>query len=159
VATLRPIGKDRRTLLAIGGLALLAAGLLAAGWWLVAEWSRRSELILGQRLYAERCAACHGKNLEGQPNWKVRLATGRLPAPPHDTEGHTWHHPDEELFLITKEGLAAVVPGYETDMPAFRESMTDAEIRAVIEFIKSTWPERERTYQARRTAVPARIGR
>ena len=57
---------------------------------------------LGQRVYAAQCAACHGAGLEGQPNWRERGPDGRLPAPPHDASGHTWHHPDELLFRITK---------------------------------------------------------
>jgi hypothetical protein len=48
--------------------------------------------------------ALPGANLEGQPNWKERQANGRLPAPPHDASGHTWHHPDAQLFGITKQG-------------------------------------------------------
>jgi mono/diheme cytochrome c family protein len=104
----------------------------------------------GHLLYLAHCASCHGANLEGQPHWKVRRDDGRLPAPPHDASGHTWHHSDDALFRITKEGLAAVVPGYETDMPAFGETLTDDEIRAVLEFIKSKWPERERQYQQAR---------
>jgi mono/diheme cytochrome c family protein len=72
-----------------------------------------------------------------------------MPAPPHDASGHSWHHPDGVLFRVTKEGPAAVVGGgYESDMPAFAGVMTDEEIRAVLTFIKSTWPERERQYQA-----------
>ena len=43
-----------------------------------------------------------------------RLPSGRVPAPPHDASGHTWHHPDGVLFRIVKEGTAAVVgQGYE----------------------------------------------
>jgi mono/diheme cytochrome c family protein len=53
------------------------------------------------------------------------------------------------LFLITREGLAAVVGGgYQSDMPGFGNILTDEEIRAALAFIKSTWPERERAYQA-----------
>ncbi len=77
------------------------------------------------------------------------MSTGRLPAPPHDASGHTWHHPDGVLFRVTKDGPAAVVgDGYESDMPGFGDVMSDPEIQAVVEFIKSTWPERERRYQA-----------
>jgi mono/diheme cytochrome c family protein len=104
----------------------------------------------GHLLYQAHCASCHGANLEGQPHWKVRKEDGRLPAPPHDSSGHTWHHSDDALFRITKEGLAAIVPGYETDMPAFGETLTDDEIRTVLEFIKSTWSERERQFQQSR---------
>jgi mono/diheme cytochrome c family protein len=72
-----------------------------------------------------------------------------MPAPPHDASGHTWHHPDGVLFRITKEGPAAVVGGgYESDMPGFGDILGDEDIRAVLAFIKSTWPERERAYQA-----------
>lgn len=38
--------------------------------------------------------------------------------------------------------------GYESDMQGFGEVLRDEEIRAVLAFIKSTWPERERAYQA-----------
>lgn len=32
-------------------------------------------------------------------------------------------------------------------MPGFADVLGDAEIRAVLAYIKSTWPERERSYQ------------
>ncbi|OYR31305.1 hypothetical protein CES86_1255 [Brucella lupini] len=52
------------------------------------------------------------------------------------------------LFRIVKEGTAAIVGGsYESDMPGFADALSDGEIRAVLAFIKSTWPERERGYQ------------
>ena len=102
----------------------------------------------GRTIYEAQCAACHGANLEGQPDWRSQLPSGRLPAPPHDASGHTWHHPDDILFRIVKEGTAAIVGnGYESDMPGFGDVLSDAEIRAVLAYIKSTWPERERTYQ------------
>jgi mono/diheme cytochrome c family protein len=103
----------------------------------------------GEAHYAEHCASCHGARLEGQPAWKSPLPSGRLPAPPHDASGHTWHHPDGVLFRIVKEGPAAVVGGdYLSDMPGFADVLADEEIRSVLAFIKSTWPERERAYQA-----------
>ena len=102
----------------------------------------------GRQIYADQCASCHGAQLEGQPHWKTPLPSGRLPAPPHDAGGHTWHHPDDILFRIVREGTAAIVGGgYESDMPGFADLLSDAEIRAVLAYIKSTWPERERTYQ------------
>lgn len=106
------------------------------------------EIALGQEVYTANCASCHGRDLEGQPDWKRRLENGRMPAPPHNETGHTWHHADSQLFTITKFGLRAVVEDYESDMPAFQGVLTDAEIRAVIGFIKSTWPDRKRDFQA-----------
>lgn len=107
------------------------------------------DITLGKQLYAGNCASCHGSNLEGQPDWKRRLPSGRMPAPPHDQTGHTWHHSDRDLCTMTKLGVAALVPDYESDMPAFEGVLTDAEIMAVLAFIKSTWPERQRKAQAR----------
>ena len=100
----------------------------------------RVKVAGGGQVYAEHCARCHGANLEGQPNWKDRQPNGRLPAPPHDVTGHTWHHPDQQLMLITKKSLSAVVPGYESDMPAFESVLTDEQIAAVLSFIESSWP-------------------
>lgn len=109
------------------------------------------QTALGRQVYAQSCASCHGANLEGAPDWKRRLENGRMPAPPHDESGHTWHHSDQDLFAMTKLGVGGVVPDYESDMPAFGEILSDDEIAAVLAFIKSTWPERQRGAQARVT--------
>ena len=110
------------------------------------------QIAQGQEVYAANCASCHGANLEGQQNWRRRLDNGRLPAPPHDETGHTWHHSDRILFTITKLGVAAIVSDYQSDMPAFAEVLTDDEITTVLAYIKSTWPERQRASQDRITA-------
>ncbi|WP_299625407.1 c-type cytochrome [Pelagibius sp.] len=112
-------------------------------------------VALGGAVYAAECAVCHGANLEGQPNWRQRRADGRLPAPPHDPSGHTWHHPDEQLFALTKYGPAALAGGgYESDMPAYAGTLSDDEIWAVLSYIKSHWPAqiRERHDQINRAA-------
>lgn len=116
---------------------------------LLGGFSSRSETpALGQAVYAANCAVCHGADLEGQANWRTPDKNGRLPAPPHNASGHTWHHSDELLFRIVKEGTAAVVGGgYVSDMPAFGDTLSDREIQAVLEFIRSRWPEEERRYQ------------
>ena len=112
------------------------------------------KIQLGQQLYAANCAACHGANLEGQPDWKHRLANGRMPAPPHDVTGHTWHHSDSDLFNLTKLGVAAVMgDGYQSDMPAFGEKLSDDDITEVLDYIKSTWPQRAQDSQAAITAA------
>lgn len=109
-------------------------------------------LAEGRQIYLENCAACHGEALEGQPDWRERLPNGRMPAPPHDETGHTWHHSDEQLFRITRDGVAAIVGGnYESDMPGFGDALSDEQIWAVLNYIKSTWPERELAYQSQRS--------
>ena len=116
-----------------------------------------AELALGRRLYEAHCAACHGVNLEGEPDWRRRKPDGLLPAPPHDASGHTWHHPDAQLFAITKNGSSALVGGdYRSAMIGFGELLEDEEIRAVLAYIKSRWPEDLRRRQA---AISARAAR
>ena len=98
-------------------------------------------VMRGQTVYRTTCASCHGATLAGQPTWKERLPSGLLPAPPHDASGHTWHHPDALLFRIVKDGGASVLlPGDQSGMPAFGFTLTDADIWAVLSYIKSTWP-------------------
>ncbi|MXQ08375.1 c-type cytochrome [Alphaproteobacteria bacterium GH1-50] len=100
-------------------------------------------VAMGAEIYAENCASCHGAALEGEENWRERDADGYLPAPPHDASGHTWHHPTEQLFEITKYGTETVVGGgYRSNMAGFGDILTDDEIRAVLAYIKSTWPDR-----------------
>lgn len=132
-----------------GGIVLMG-GVAAAGaaWLSLQQGDSRAVLSAGRALYAEHCAACHGADLEGQPDWKMPLASGRLPAPPHDASGHTWHHSDKLLRRIVSEGTVAVVgEGYETDMPGFGDQLNEAQIDAILSFIKSKWPRREREYQ------------
>jgi mono/diheme cytochrome c family protein len=100
---------------------------------------------LGAKVYAQHCAACHGTKLEGQPNWQQRLPNGRMPAPPHDETGHTWHHPDDVLFGITKHGLVPpyAPQGYPSDMPAFAGTLSDHEVRSVLAWIATHWKSRD----------------
>ncbi|HEX9856965.1 MAG TPA: cytochrome c, partial [Paracoccaceae bacterium] len=115
--------------LMIGGAGLLAAALAVivlargdgpqTGVTFLGEPVPQATLDLGREVYAANCASCHGAALEGQPDWRRRLDNGRMPAPPHDDSGHTWHHADRMLFQITKRGVSAVVPDYDSDMPAF----------------------------------------
>ena len=133
----------------------LAALLLAAT---VLPVSAQDDSLAGERLYQENCASCHGANLEGQPDWRSRLPNGGLPAPPHDASGHTWHHTDRVLLDIVKRGTAAIVGnGYESDMPGFKEVLTDEEITAIIDYIKNTWPDRIRASQESRTLADEQV--
>ena len=95
----------------------------------------------GKQIYAKNCASCHGVNLEGQKNWMSRLPDGLMPAPPHDQTGHTWHHPDRYLFMVTKYGIEEFIgEKYPNNMPAYKDILSDKEIIAVLSYIKSTWP-------------------
>ena len=105
----------------------------------------------GLVLYQQQCASCHGVNLEGQPNWRRRNPDGSLRAPPHDETGHTWHHPDDQLFAMTKFGPAVLAPagsGYQSSMPGFEDKLSDQQIRNILEAIKQYWPKNVRQRQA-----------
>ena len=112
----------------------------------------------GQLTYKKFCAVCHGENLEGQPNWRIRKPDGKLPAPPHDETGHTWHHPDGVLFGITKNGLVPphAPANYKSDMPAWGATLKDSDIWAVLAYIKSRWPAQARKTQEEINARAAR---
>ena len=85
----------------IAAVVIVAIGLVAGAiWWRSGNSPRidpgdAQQVASGEVVYRAHCASCHGANLEGQPDWRNRLPSGRLPAPPHDASGHTWHHPDE----------------------------------------------------------------
>ncbi len=74
--------------------------------------------------------------------------TGRNANP----SGHTWHHTDTQLIGMVKNGITPYAPaGYQSDMPAFGGVLSDEQIRAVIAFIKNSWPEEIRERQKRLT--------
>jgi mono/diheme cytochrome c family protein len=114
-----------------------------------ADPHNQRQVELGQRVYKRFCAFCHGIKLEGQSNLRIRKPDGKLPAPPHDETGHTWHHPDDVLFGIIKRGLVPpyAPEDYQSDMPSWEGTLTDENIWAVLAFIKSRWPEETRKIQ------------
>lgn len=134
-------------------VALVVSGFFGYRW-----ISDRDEIILrpddqgfvarGQDLYRTACASCHGVQLEGQANWQDRGSDELLPAPPHDASGHTWHHPDDVLFKLTKFGVTPFAgPNYRSAMPAFGDKLSDEDILATLSYIKSTWPSEIRRRQ------------
>lgn len=130
------------TLGALGGtIALIAVIIGIADEKPQADPGNAAQVVRGEAVYRTHCASCHGAQLEGQPDWRKRLPNGRLPAPPHDDSGHTWHHADELLFKITKNGLVPPLSpeGYQSDMPGFASTLADEDIWAVLAFIKSRW--------------------
>ncbi len=128
------------------GILLLAAcsgdGLADKAGAIKLQLDNSELVVLGKDIYNRDCASCHGSNLEGQEGWKIRSPEGLLPAPPHDESGHTWHHPDQMLFDMTKYGVQKFAGAdYKSDMPAYADLLTDTEIIAVLSYIKSQWPD------------------
>lgn len=136
-----------RTFLLLIGVPLLAA---CGNSFDSADASNNDAVTAGEPLYAEHCASCHGENLQGQADWRVKQADGTLPAPPHDDNGHTWHHADALLFDYTKRGGQAIAPeGFKSAMPGFEGTLSDSDIWAVLSFIKSRWSLKSQIRQGR----------
>ena len=115
----------RNALILIAAVGLAAAILILWRGSAATEAAVQDQAViaLGQRLYAENCATCHGADLEGQPDWQTPLANGRYPAPPHDETGHTWHHADALLERIIRDGTAAVVGNRPIGVPTYQANL------------------------------------
>jgi mono/diheme cytochrome c family protein len=115
------------------------------------------DTALGRDLYGQHCAVCHGADLEGAADWRQPGPDGRLPAPPHDETGHTWHHGDAMLFDYTRRGGQAFLDdlgvSFDSGMPPFGDILNKAEIETILAFIRSTWPMEMGAFQAERTAA------
>ena len=140
------------------GLTALAAGLLTTSFAASAESPPASHVAnaddpaavtVGKPIYLRECASCHGRKLQGQPLWRTEDQYAGRRAPAHDETGHTWQHPDEDIFLMTKFGrFSTAPPDAVSYMPAFKDVLSDDEILAVMAFIKARWPLGLRVSQA-----------
>lgn len=104
--------------------------------------------LLGQSVYNAQCASCHGVNGDGQfPDAPLEPdITGRYGAPPHDESGHTWHHDDDLLIRIIREGGMGDPVNFYV-MPALGSVLSDTETEAVIAYIKTMWTSEQQTAQ------------
>lgn len=136
-------------------LLLLIVALAAGGTLLTrpqahfADPEDRAAAARGAALYAAHCAQCHGAQLEGEAGWKLAASGGPVRPPPLEASGHSWMHSDDELFRFVKYSMTdGALAGYVSPMPAFGKTLSDADILAVVAFIKSQWPVGVRVYQA-----------
>lgn len=97
----------------------------------------------GVVLYEAFCAACHGIDLAGEANWKDPNADGSLKPPPQDSTGHTWHHSDRVLLDLIANGSDFA----QSRMPPFGGTLSESEILAILDYLKSSWGEQERVFQ------------
>lgn len=97
-----------------------------------------AELIeMGRTVYQRHCSGCHGRNAEGADNWQRRGPDGNWPPPPLNGSGHAWHHPTAVLTDIIRNGS----PPGEGNMPAWKDKLSNDEIRAVIAWFQAQWPD------------------
>jgi len=96
--------------------------------------------LRGRTIYyvTANCASCHGGPTGGD----------MMDYPPkHNSNGHTWHHPQCELKQIIRDGgdeMTAsmrdmMAPPGATKMPAWKDKLSDADIDAVLAYIKTMW--------------------
>ena len=115
----------------MGVVLIVALGACGGG------GSSDDDLIeLGRTIYAEDCQVCHGEARTGRG--------GLANAPVHGPDGHTWHHPDGQL----RELILGALDYPQKTMPSFVGRLTDSEVDAVLEYIKSNWDTPQLEWQA-----------
>jgi mono/diheme cytochrome c family protein len=96
--------------------AAAVAGLLAAG----AASAQPGDAALGAQVFAQNCAACHQANGEG--------IKGAFPALAGDP------------FVLGDPKAIAYVPLHgRGGMPNFSADLSDAEIAAILSYVRSSW--------------------
>lgn len=95
------------------------------------------QLQHGQELFLSHCASCHGQQAQGAANWQQRDSSGTFPAPPLNGTGHAWHHPQAALEDVIRNGTARL----GGKMPAWKEKLSDQEIRTILLWLQSQWPD------------------
>ena len=101
-------------------LPLLAPALLAA-------CGRPPEVRpdSGQAIYMIRCAVCHGRDRQGRPGMYPPLA------------GSEWvSGPPDRLAALVLDGVQGPLGKYNSVMPGWRGYLKDAEIAAVITWLR-----------------------
>ncbi len=91
----------------------------------------------GARLYQLNCAKCHGNDAEGNKDWPRLDEKGKNLAPPLNGTGHTWHHSNQSLTNTIKNGTAKI----GGNMPAWKDKLSDSEIKLILTWIKAQWPD------------------
>ena len=93
----------------------------------------------GVDLFKKHCAPCHGDAAIGQdpsqPSGGFDADMSRL-APALNGTGHSWHHPPALIYeYIQKGSIDKTSP-----MPSFGSILKDSDIKAIISYINSLWP-------------------
>lgn len=95
----------------------------------------------GAALYEANCLTCHvgptGGSLRDIP-------------PPHNANGHTWHHADQQIIDVILNGFSFSLE--EQKMPPFKDTLTEEEAKAILAYIKTWWTKEQREWQATVTA-------
>lgn len=100
-----------------------------------AEPAQASTMQLGQRVYSDHCASCHGEQGQGAPGLYPSLAGNRAV---------TLTVPNNLVKVITYGGFAPATAGNPRPfgMPPFGQMLKGEEIAAVSTYIRQSWGNR-----------------
>ena len=93
-------------------------------------------------LYDANCRSCHGASTGG--------SSKDIP-PPLNMNGQAWHYADQQLTDIILNGVST--PG-RAPMPAFKNKLTQDQVKAILTLIKTWWTDEQRAYQKQAPASP-----
>lgn len=102
------------------------------------RWYTPTQVNLGEKVFSDNCAVCHGEKAEKTIDWKKTLADGSYPPPPLNDKAHAWHHPKWQMIQIITEGGKQ----YKGNMPAFGDKLTSKEKEAAIAFFQTFWDDK-----------------
>jgi cytochrome c oxidase cbb3-type subunit 2 len=131
-----------------GALALVAAvvGLAASA------SGQAPELVLGERVFRDNCAVCHGALGDG-----LGVAANHFKSPPRDlTKGRFKFRSTASGQVPTDGDLArTIVQGVPSTGMVPQNHLSEGEVQAVIAFVKSLSPRFAATPSPRVVAIPA----
>ncbi|MCP4429539.1 MAG: thioredoxin fold domain-containing protein [Gammaproteobacteria bacterium] len=99
------------------------------------RWFNSDQVNRGEILFQQNCAVCHGLNAEAKPGWEQ--ASGEKSAPPLNGSAHAWHHSMGQLSQTIRQGNIQI----GGSMPAFKGKLSEQDIKQVIAFFQSKWPD------------------
>lgn len=93
-----------------------------------------NEPVNARQLYEANCAACHGAIGKPDPENPAFKQLGVIPANFTDPLFNS-REPSKDWFMVVKHGGAAL--GRSEVMPAFKETLSDNEIKVLVAYIKT----------------------
>ena len=101
------------------------------------RWYTAAQLELGNSIFLQHCATCHGETADGTADWRKADPSGNYPPPPLNGTAHGWHHP---LSVLERTIAMGGVP-LGGVMPGFSETLSKEEGRAAIAYFQSFWSD------------------
>ena len=89
----------------------------------------------GEELYRQACANCHGPNGTGAPKSQVAFD---VPLPDFTDCNFATREPNADWVAVAHQG--GPVRGFSKKMPAFGDALTTAQLRKIMDYIRSMCP-------------------